>query len=547
MNADDAFEKIADDALQQFLNKNPEWATFLGLHDPYDKLLSNGSIELVHENLRLLEEWLHKIQTKIDFDELNEEHKMDWRLLQYVHEIDKFYAHEYRAHEKNPEALEGIGSLIFIVLTREYAPLEARIEGIVSRLEKLPAYLDQFRNSFKNCVPVKLWTEIAIEQCQQIPGYLQFLITVTKERISQELHQKLQKAITDLSQPLNKHLEWLKALLPKAKTNWVIGREKLERLLNLRDLGFSADEIHELGVKFLRETKEERAKLAAKISPGKTVEKVMKEIQSEAPKTFEEALEFTRKEMERARSFVLDNDIATILGADKLHVEETPSFMAPLIPTAALVLPAKYEKTQEGIYIVTRPKDMKDLGKHANYASIPSTVVHEAFPGHFLQTSRSNRLGSFIRYISQGTETVEGWAHYCEEMMMNHGFQGGANAKLMQVNRIVFRAVRMIVDVKLSCGEMTFNEAVDMLVSETGMSKNVAIAEVRRYTMTPGYALSYLLGKHLILKLRDEVREKMGPKYSEKFFHDTITANGYLPIAKLRETFEQRLRASRNV
>ncbi len=117
----------------------------------------------------------------------------------------------------------------------------------------------------------------------------------------------------------------------------------------------------------------------------------------------------------------------------------------------------------------------------------------------------------------------------------------------MQVNRIVFRAVRMIVDVKLSCGEMTFNEAVDMLVSETGMSKNVAIAEVRRYTMTPGYALSYLLGKHLILKLRDEVREKMGPKYSEKFFHDTITANGYLPIAKLRETFEQRLRASRNV
>lgn len=71
MNADDAFEKIANDALQQFLKKNPEWATFLGFHEPYDKLLSNGSIELVYENLKLLEEWLAKIQTEIDFDELN--------------------------------------------------------------------------------------------------------------------------------------------------------------------------------------------------------------------------------------------------------------------------------------------------------------------------------------------------------------------------------------------------------------------------------------------------------------------------------------------
>ena len=541
MNADEAFEKLAEEALQQFLEKNPEWATFLGFHDPYDKLLSDGSIEQVYENLKLLEEWLNKMQTTINFDELNEEHKMDWRLLQYAYEMFKFSAYEHRTHEKSPEALEGIGSMIFVVLTREYAPLEKRIEGIVSRLEKLPVYLDQFRRSFENCVPVRLWTQIAIEQCQHIPGYLQFLITVTKKRIPQELHQKLQRAIADLSQPLNEHLEWLEALLPKAKADWVLGREKFERLLKLRELGFGADEIYELGVKFLRETKEERARLAKKISPGKTVEEVMKEIQAEAPKTFEEALEFTRKEMERAKNFVLENGIATIPEEDRLHVEETPSFMAPLIPTAALVLPGKYEKTQEGIYIVTRPKDMKDLGKHANYASIPSTAVHEAYPGHFLQTSRSNRLGSFIRYIGQGTETVEGWAHYCEEIMMNHGFQGGLKARFMQVNRIVFRAVRMIVDVKLSCGEMSFNEAVDMLVRETGMSKNVAIAEVRRYTLTPGYPLSYLLGKHLILELRDEVKAKMGAKYSEKFFHDVITANGYLPISKLKEIFEQKL------
>ncbi len=541
MNVDEAFEKLAQEGLQQFLDKNPEMATFLGFHEPYDKLLSDGSIEQVYENLKLLEKWLNKMQTTINFDELNEEHKMDWRILENAYERFKFSTYEHRTHEKNPEALQGIGSMIFVVLTREYAPLENRIEGIVSRLEKLPLHLEQFRRSFEKCVPVKLWTEIAIEQGQQILGFFQFLIAVTKGRISEEIHQRLQKAIADLHQPLDEHLKWLKALLPKAKADWVLGTEKFEKLLKLRELGMRADEIHELGVKFLREMKEERTRLANKISPGKTVEEVMKEIQADAPKTFEEALEFTRKEMERAKNFVLKHDIATIDERERLHVTETPSFMAPLIPFAALWLPGKYEKTQEGIYTVTRPKDTKDLGKDANYASIPNTAVHEAYPGHFLQTSRSNRLGSFIRYLAQGTETIEGWAHYCEEMMMEHGFQGGLKSRFMQVNDIIWRAVRMIVDVKLSRGEMSFNEAVDMLMKETGMSKNGAVAEVCRYTQTPGYALSYLLGKHLMLKLRDEVKTKMGDKYSEKLFHDVITANGYLPISKLREIFEQKL------
>ncbi len=541
MTADERFEQLVQEALQQFLEKNPEWATFLGFHEPYDELLSDGSIEQVYENLELFKEWLNKMQTTISFDALNEEHQMDWRLLQYAYETFKFSAHEHCLHEKNPEALETIGGVIFVVLTKEYAPLEKRIEGLVSRLAKLPRHLDQFRRSFEKCIPVKRWTEIAIEQCQQMPGYFQFLVTVTKGRISAKLHQRLQSAVADLAQPLNEHLEWVKALLPKAEADWALGKAKFEKLLKLRELGMTADEIHELGVRLLREAKEERVRLAEKISPAKSVAEVMKEIQAEAPEAFEEALKFTRTEMERAKRFVLENDIATIPEEDKLHVTETPSFMAPLIPFAALIAPGKYEQTQEGIYIVTRPKDMKDLSKDANYASIPNTAVHEAYPGHFLQISRSNRLGSFIQFLAQATETIEGWAHYCEEMMMEHGFQGGLKSRFMQVNDIVWRAVRMVVDVKLSCGEMSFDEAVNMLVQETRMSKNGAVAEVRRYTMRPGYPLSYLLGKHLILELRDDVKANMGDKYHEKFFHDTMTAYGNLPISRLREIFKQKL------
>jgi len=541
MNMDEEFEKINSEMLQKFLDKNPEMGTFLGFHDPYDKLLGNASLKAAYENLELLEEWRRKIKENIDYESLSDNNKIDRKILDHVYNLWKFGFYEQRMHERNPEGLEDIGSLIFIMLIRNYAPLEKRVEGIVSRLQKLQLYLQQFRTRFEKSLQVKLWTEIAIETCQRMPVFFQFLVDATKGRISEKLHQKLQKAVENLNQPLKEQLEWLKSLLPKAKTGWALGKEKFEKLLELRQLGMTADEIYELGVKYLKELKEEKAKLAQKISPGKTVEEVLKQIQGNAPRTFEELLDLTRKEVERTQRFLIDNDLATVDKRDVLHIEETPAFMAPLIPFAALILPGQFEKVQEGIYVVTRPKDIKDLGKHENYASIPNTAVHEGYPGHFLQTSRSNRGGSFIRHLGAGTETVEGWAHYCEEMMREHGFHKSLESRFMQVNEMIWRAVRILVDVKLAQREMSFDEAVDMLVKETGMSKSAATAEVRRYTQTPGYALSYLLGKHFILKLRDEIKEKIGDKYSEKFFHDTMTENGYIPIAMLRHVFEMKL------
>jgi uncharacterized protein (DUF885 family) len=128
-------------------------------------------------------------------------------------------------------------------------------------------------------------------------------------------------------------------------------------------------------------------------------------------------------------------------------------------------------------------------------------------------------------------------------MMMEHGFVTGLESKLIQINDAIWRAVRIILDVKLSRGEMTFDEAVNMLMKEAGTTKEGAIAEVRRYTQNPGQPFSYLLGKHLILQLREEIKQKMGSNYSEKFFHDTITANGFLPICLLKKVFENKIEA----
>jgi uncharacterized protein (DUF885 family) len=339
---------------------------------------------------------------------------------------------------------------------------------------------------------------------------------------------------------LEKHLKWLNSLLPRTTENWALGKEKYEKLIRLRDLGMTSEQILRLGEDYLRKLKAERKRLAQQIAPGKTVEYVIKKIESDAPKTFEEALKFTEKTMEEAKEFVQKKGIATVYPEDKLYVRETPAFIAPLIPFAALMMPAKYDKPQIGIYIVTRPKDVANLGNHLNHKSVRNTAVHEAYPGHFLQGAVSNRH-SIIRLLPNGVETTEGWAHYCEEMMAEKGFITDNETKLIQINDVIWRAVRMVVDVKLSRGEMTFDDAVRMLVEETGMSKEGATAEVRRYTQTPAYPLSYLLGKHLILQLKSEIKEKMGSKFNERFFHDTLIANGYLPLSLVRKVFNQKL------
>jgi uncharacterized protein (DUF885 family) len=538
MDMNKAFEELKKEIFSEFFMKNPHFASYLGLHDPYDHLLPKGNTAQILENLEMLEKYVKRMKETLHYKDLNYANKVDWDVLENAVEMSKFEFYEQRMHELNPDAFDLIGGTFFMMISRDYAPLEQRISAMISRLEKVPKYLEEFRTRFDKSKPVKLWTDIAIESAQQVPGLFYFIVASSKDKISEELHKKLEKTVSELMKPLQEHMQWLESQKSKTIENWALGKEKFEKLLKLRGLGLTSEEIYQLGVRYLKDLKEERAHVAAQFAPGKSTEEVIKIIEKNAPKTFEEALEATRKEMENAKRFVIENNIATVYEEDKLVVEETPAYLAPLIPFAAMNMPSRFDKPMIGIYIVTRPKDMANLGKHLNYSSLRSTAVHEAFPGHFLQGATSNR-SSLVHMLAGGTETVEGWAHYCEQMMAEHGYIKGSEAKLVQINDAIWRAVRIIVDVKLSTGEMGFDVAVKMLMEETAMSREGATAEVRRYTQTPSYPLSYLLGKHLILQLREEVKRKMGSKFSEKLFHDTITANGYLPVSMLRKAFDQ--------
>jgi uncharacterized protein (DUF885 family) len=144
--------------------------------------------------------------------------------------------------------------------------------------------------------------------------------------------------------------------------------------------------------------------------------------------------------------------------------------------------------------------------------------------------------------VTCGTETVEGWAHYCEKMMFDHGYRATDAAALEMINGAIWRACRIIADIELAQGEATIEEMVEMFVRETGMPRDAMEAEVKRYTHTPSQALSYMVGRHLVIEFRKEMEKSLGKKFDEKKFHDLIADYGYLPLWLVKEAVKNGMR-----
>ena len=115
--------------------------------------------------------------------------------------------------------------------------------------------------------------------------------------------------------------------------------------------------------------------------------------------------------------------------------------------------------------------------------------------------------------------------------MREHGFDDDARLRVVMHTDAIWRACRIILDVRLHRGEIGVDEAIDFMVEHTGFERANAAAEVTWYTYRPSYPLSYLLGRTLLLQLRADEQRRLGDAFSLKAFHDTLMRNGSLPIS----------------
>jgi uncharacterized protein (DUF885 family) len=178
-----------------------------------------------------------------------------------------------------------------------------------------------------------------------------------------------------------------------------------------------------------------------------------------------------------------------------------------------------------------------------NVGTITSTAVHEAYPGHYVQFLYLPQFPSKIRKLIGANTNIEGWAHYCEQMMLDEGYlppgtaPGSREARLIRLGQLqdaLLRDARFVNSIKLHTGQFTFDQAVDFFVTEGFQSHSVGLMETKRGTSDALY-LYYTLGKLQILKLRTDLQAKQGAAFRLQTFHDDLMRQGPAPLKIIRK------------
>jgi uncharacterized protein (DUF885 family) len=244
-----------------------------------------------------------------------------------------------------------------------------------------------------------------------------------------------------------------------------------------------------------------------------------------------------------ARTFVAKRGLVTIPPGEELQIVDTPAFLCPTVPYAAYMAPGAFDPHQEGLYYITpisdklSPSDRAEALLGHNRFAMLLTNVHEAYPGHHLQLVCANKVPSEVRRLFDSDVFCEGWALYCEQLVLDEGMTDDPRVRLFQLKDQLWRACRVVIDVKLHTGRMTFDEAVEMLVGVAHLERPNAIGEVRRYTQSPTQPMSYLTGKQQLMDLREREKTRLGDAFDMRAFHDKLLSFGAIPVALIGSGF----------
>ena len=527
---DERLYDLVETRVRRVLVDNPLLATSLGIRTE-DHRLGDASRDAVLAEIAADRDHLAAIEA-LDPGGLSAEARVERDLEIHNLRLGLFEADEVRRWEHRSTAAGEVGDGVFLLFARGAAPLAERLDAIASRLAEVPAFLEASKTRAAGR-QVAIWQQVEARYARDLPSLFAEVRGTAVDALDERALARLDRAIDGANAALEAYGAWLAETLADAADDWPLGRERYDELVRLRAFeDLDADAILQLGFDQLHANLEARRTAARELDPDADLPSVLERLKSDHPATFEAALEGYRDAMNRARAFLVDRDLVTIPAGEVIEVIATPEYLRSVMPFAAYFAPARFDADQRGIYLVTPAVDNDPNAMREHYlASISNTSIHEAYPGHHLQLAVASKHPSLTRMLTDAPEFVEGWGMYSEQMMREEGFDAGPAFRVSMYTDAIWRACRIILDVRMHRGELTPEEATDFLVEHTGFETANARAEVRRYTYTPGYQLSYLLGKLLILGLREDEKRRRGSAFSLRDFHDALLRNGSLPVS----------------
>jgi uncharacterized protein (DUF885 family) len=445
--------------------------------------------------------------------------------------------HEH-PHQRNPVFwVNHLFQGLYAVLARSDGAVGGRAPAALERLRAVPGFLDAARATLAE--PPSVFVDSALAMLGG-GGELVVQLAATLGAEAPDLADDLRAAAGAALEGLKRFGTALRdEIEPNADPHaFAIGEEQFARRLHFEHaVEAGAPELWRYGLRLQEETTAKLAVLAAELGPRPWRE-LVDALRDDVPAA-DELLGVYREELDRARDFVVERDLA-LVPSTPVDVVATPSFLAALVPFAAYEPPPIYLPAQRGRFYVTPPdpslppEAAAQLRRGHCCHGIPAMVVHEAYPGHHLQLVTAQELGSEVRRHLWTPVMVEGWALYCEQLMDEAGYYRTPEQRVFQLVNLLWRAIRIVLDVGLHTRGMTTREAVDYMAEHLPIERRSAEAEVRRYCAWPTYQLCYAVGRRELLRLRDDFREAAGDALEPRRFHDALMGYGGLPVSLAR-------------
>jgi len=554
VSTDEGLMALADDYFDHFyFPSNPTAATIDGVHRYDDRLEDFGRAE-VERQVKALQGYERRFQA-VDPAGLSERVRGDRELLLSNIRSTLLTLQIIRPWEKEADVYSaGISESALALMTRNFASLDERLRLLCARERLMPAVLRAARANLRD--PPRVYTEIAIEQ---LPAIVSFFENDLPAAFSVADDTGLRREFTTVNAQvvaaLKAYQSWLTDdLLPRSHGDFRIGAATLRAKLSYDEMvDTPLDRLLEIGTADLRRNQAEFARVAAQLAPDQSVAQVLAQLDADHPPP-EQLLESFRARFDGLVDFITAHQIITVPSTVRPMVRETPAFMRATT-FASMDTPGPFETVaQEAYFYVTLPDPAWDAAKTANFMAdfsfpvISNTAVHEAYPGHYIQFLWMHRLDDRVRKLLGASSNAEGWAHYCEQMMLDEGYgQPGVGAadeqqsrllRLGQLRDALLRDARYIVGIKLHTGQMTMEQASDFFVKQGYQPRDASEVETKRGTSDPTY-LYYTLGKLQILKLRSDLQAREGAAFRLKDFHDAFMQQGFPPIKLVRRALLQ--------
>ena len=549
---DAEYEGVAEEYVKTYLAAHPLQGTALGFHE-YDGRINDYSRLALDAELSRLRRFDDRL-AKFDPAKLSPRQSIDLRILQAAVKRELFEMQDMSVFERNPMVYARAGD-VNVYIKRNFAPLEDRVRSLVAIESQIPNILIAARTNLDEKLP-KPFVELAIQIARGSADFLKKDLVAAVSGIKDEqLRVAFQAANRKAANALSDYATWLeREKLPKATLDFALGEEKFGRFLAQTELvNLPPQKLLDIGMAQLKAEQEAFAEAAKKIDPNKPAIEVFKQIQSEHPPS-DKLLPDISKELDKLRKYVVSRRLVGIPSETRAKVKETPQYLRAT-SFASMDTPGPFEKraTEAYYYVTPTEEDWPEQEKQEwltafNYYTSDIVSIHEVYPGHYVQDLHLTASpASKVEKIFGSYAFIEGWAHYCEKMMIDEGFGGPSNSspseddvkraakyRMAQADEALLRLCRLCVSIKVHTQNMSIDEATKFFQDNCYYEQKPARQEAMRATFDPGY-LNYTLGKLQILKLRDDYKAQQGDEFSLQKFHNELLNHGMPPFRLLRE------------